>query len=63
MAKKKRPRRPQCEPCGKRSYPSEEDAVRTILWRVRRMDGRGLRYYRCPHGNGYHLTKKPHRFW
>lgn len=49
-----------CEPCGKHAYASEQSAIRWALIRSKHA-GRPLRVYRCPEGNGYHLTKQVRR--
>lgn len=49
---------PMCKTCGKRAYPTEEVALRALL---RRRSPYPLRYYECPDGHGWHLTKR--RTW
>lgn len=62
VAKRRKPQR-KCEPCGKPWYATQSEAIRTILPRVKAARGLGLRFYPCPHGNGFHLTKQKKRNW
>lgn len=54
---RRRPVNGRCEVCDKPSYPTDLDAITVALKRSRR-GGRPLRYYRCPAGLGWHLTKR-----
>jgi hypothetical protein len=53
------PDRPWCDICGKTGYPTEAAADAEIT-RQRQRGGRAgvkpRRHYRCPSGNGHHLT-------
>jgi hypothetical protein len=49
-----------CEPCGKKQHPTQGAALAAALRAARRF-GPPTRAYRCPHGNGWHLTTKPQR--
>ena len=44
---------PKCKFCGKSSYADESDAQ----WACRDSDVE-LRFYCCPYGNGWHLSKR-----
>lgn len=59
-----------CPHCGKRSYASRGQALKTALALTRAharrrpkhgKDARELRPYRCPHGGLWHLTSQERR--
>lgn len=47
-----------CAECDKGAYDSELDVIHVLLRRSFRSGGLALRYYECPHGNGWHMTKR-----
>lgn len=49
-------RRRMCS--GKRRYPSEARAMNTAIRALHREQATGLRVYRCPVCDGYHLTSR-----
>ena len=62
MGRKRRKTHPRCERCRKDVYVTEEAAIHVAL-RCARLRGYGLRYYPCPDGSGWHLTRKAHYDW
>ena len=50
----------RCIPCGKPVRRDEMAAIAAAI-RLSTEYGRAYRAYRCPHGNGHHLTTKPLR--
>lgn len=54
----KRPRQyPMCKPCGKRRCPTETAAEHMAAYQMHTICGFALSVYRCPHGNGWHITR------
>lgn len=51
----------RCEPCGKWTHRTKGDAMAGALASSRKFDGQPYRTYRCPEGNGWHITRKPDR--
>lgn len=51
----------RCEHCGKKHHPTWVSAIHAAL-RNSGLFGRAFRVYRCPRGNGFHLTTKPARW-
>lgn len=59
---RRKPRRPtqegkhRCKPCDKIAFPNKERAYAAAL-RLSRIVG-PIRVYPCPHGPGFHLTRR-----
>lgn len=49
-----------CDYCRKRIMKDEIEAKLALATRVKQDKGE-VRFYRCPKGNGYHLTSKKYR--
>lgn len=47
--------RRKCRRCNKTVYRT----FTSIIWIILRHSNKPLRIYRCPHGNGFHLTSAP----
>lgn len=52
-----KPAAKKCEPCGKMRYRSYDLALHVLLTQSGRCQV-ALRIYECPHGKGYHLTRR-----
>lgn len=56
-----RPNSDRCVPCGKWSHRTVDAGLSAALAASRKYDGTPYRTYKCPRGNGWHLTRQPLR--
>lgn len=54
---KPKPKSTRCEQCRKKAYPTQAYAIHAALGNSI-LFGTPLRAYKCPHGQGWHLTKQ-----